>query len=309
MATAVVFDPVANQVTPVAGGMRRPHAGHTATRLNDGTVLIVGRYHGPHESDDWGTVVELFDPTAPEGEQFRLLEPLSPALLRDLNCDTCTGEVRKADHTATLLPDGSVLIAGGWQGPAAAGRFDGALRYRPGDPGLTVASQSGRPFVRAASATATLLGDGRVLFAGGTRDFSLAGSLEHVFATTILYDPATDTQTEGPMLSVPRVGHSATVVSPHTVVFIGGMRCDVSAEQVRAKGPYDPTRAPCNANASGDIMTITGRRSKVTTFPMISGHAYHASTVLRDGRIYIPGGLTRTGTPTISTLTVVLTRQ
>jgi hypothetical protein len=52
-----------------------------------------------------------------------------------------------------------------------------------------------------------------------------------------------------------------------------------------------------------------GARSRVTTFPMVSGHAYHAATVLRDGRIYIPGGLTATGTPTISTLTIALTRR
>ncbi len=289
--------------------MRRPHAGHTATLLDDGTVLIVGGYHGPPDSDDWGTSVELFDPSAPEGAQFRLLEPLSSSIVGSLDCDTCKGDVRKADHTATRLPDGSVLIAGGWRGPSAAGHFDGALRYRAGDPGLTLASPTGRPFVRAASATATLLGDGRVLFAGGTRDFSMAGSLEHVLATTMLYDVATDEQTEGPALSVPRVGHSATAVSPQSVVFIGGMRCDVSVEQVRAKGPYDPARAPCEANASGDIITIAGAHSQVTTFPMVSGHAYHATTVLRDGRIYIPGGLTRTGTPTISTLAVALTRQ
>lgn len=42
---------------------------------------------------------------------------------------------------------------------------------------------------------------------------------------------------------------------------------------------------------------------------MISGSAYHAAAVLRDGRIYIPGGLVRSGTPTISTLTVALTRR
>lgn len=148
-----------------------------------------------------------------------------------------------------------------------------------------------------------------MLFAGGTRDFSMAGSLEQVLATAVLYDPLTDTQTPGPALSVPRVGHSATAVSPHSVVFIGGMRCDVSAEQVRAKGPHDPTRAPCSANASGDIVTIAGTRAQTATFPMVSGHAYHAASVLRDGRIYIPGGLTRTGTPTISTLTITLTRR
>lgn len=309
LTSAVIFDPYSNTVTAVTGGMHRPHAGHTATLLGDGTVLIVGGYHGPPASDDWGTAVELFDPAAPEGSQFRLLEPLSPAVLQGLTCDTCAGDVRKADHTATLLSDGSVLIAGGWRGAAAAGRFDGSLRYRPGDPGLTLASPTGRPFLRAASATATLLADGRVLFAGGTRDFSMAGSLEYVLAATTIYDPVTDAQTHGPSLSVPRVGHSATAISPHSVVFIGGMRCDLSAEQVRARGPHDPERPRCDAHASGDIVTIEGAGSSVSTFPMVGGTAYHAAAMLPDGRIYIPGGLVRSGTPSISTLTVSLTRR
>jgi len=309
MATAVVYDPAANRVTPVAGGMHRPRAGHTATLLTDGTVLFVGGYHGPPGSDDWGTAVELFDPSAPEGAQFRRLEPISQRLAGELSCDTCGGEIRKADHTATLLPDGSVLIAGGWRGSSANGRFDGALRYRPGDPGLTLAGPTGRPFVRAASATATLLGDGRVLFAGGTRDFSLAGTLEHVLATTVLYDPASDTQTVGPALSVARVGHSATTVSPHSVVLVGGMRCDFSVEHTLARGPHDPSRTVCTANHTGDIVTINGSRSAVSTFTMFSGHAYHASTVLSDGRILIPGGLVSAGRPTITSETITLTRR
>lgn len=309
LSSAHIYDPVANRATEVAGGMHHAHAGHTATLLGDGTVLIVGGYHGPVGSDDWGTAVQLFDPSAPEGAQFRLLDPISASITAGLDCETCRGEVRKADHTATLLPDGTVLIAGGWRGPSAAGRFDGALRYRPGDQGLTLASPTGRPFVRAASATATLLGDGRVLFAGGTRDASMAGTLEHVIAATMLYDPVTDTQTAGPALSVPRVGHSATAVSGHSVVFVGGMRCDFSVEQTLVRGPHDPTRTVCDANATGDIVTIDDTRSSVTTFSMFSGHAYHASTVLPDGRIYIPGGLVSPGRPTITAETIALTRR
>lgn len=102
---------------------------------------------------------------------------------------------------------------------------------------------------------------------------------------------------------------ASVAVSGHSVVFVGGMRCDFSVEQALALGPHHPTRPVCDANANSDIVTIDGARSAVSTFPLFSGHAYHASTVLADGRIYIPGGLVSPGRPTITAETIALTRR
>jgi hypothetical protein len=107
---------------------------HTATRLHDGRVLIVGGIVRG------GDIAELFDPAT---ESFRCLK--SPALFRE-------------SHTATLLQDGRVLIAGGTKN-----NEDYAEIFDPATGRFTATALS-YPHDRAA---ATLLRDGTVLLAGG----------------------------------------------------------------------------------------------------------------------------------------------
>ncbi len=94
---AEVFDPLTEEFEPVAEEMKNERFGHTATRLQNGEVLLVGGY----ESGFAQTLAkaELFDP---ETETFRRV----------------SGEMElgRALHTATLLPDGRVLIVGGTDG-------------------------------------------------------------------------------------------------------------------------------------------------------------------------------------------------
>ena len=68
--------------------MNQSRAGHTATLLGDGRVLIAGG-RGDKSS-------ELYDP---ESHQF----VVGPEMVE-----------ARSGHSATLLPDGTVLIAGGW---------------------------------------------------------------------------------------------------------------------------------------------------------------------------------------------------
>jgi DNA-binding winged helix-turn-helix (wHTH) protein len=295
-----IYDPATKSFTLVEARMQVPRAGHTATLLNDGTVLIVGGHTG---TDDWGTHVEIFDPTQPSGQAFRRLTPLSTTILETVNtldCGDCRGGVRKADHTATLLQDGTVLIAGGWHGPAEAQVFDGALRYRPGDPGLTLAHPTGAPYVRAAGATATLMSDGRVVFAGGHRDHTVTGSPETPLAATLIYNPTTARADDGPPLGIARVGHSATLIHDDTIVIAGGMSCPFTYSDLITQGPYTATRPACEAATSADVFTLHPTPQVRTTTAMTKGRAYFAASWLRDGgdRVLFFGGLTSSGTTT-----------
>src|SRR6185295_5926742 len=113
--------------------------GHTATRLNDGKVLIAGGENSSGASNE----SEIYDPTTSE---FSIAGNLNAA---------------RTDHTATLLSDGRVLIAGGRNGAGALNTteiFDPATGAFTSGPTMSVAR---------AGHTATLFADGRILFAGG----------------------------------------------------------------------------------------------------------------------------------------------
>ena len=121
-------------------------------------------------------------------------------------------------HTATLLPNGKVLIAGGSVPPGTAPAPTSAELY---DPSTGTFSPTGNMVHARSQHTATLLPDGKVLIAGGISD-SLAGKIALV-ATAELYDPATGTFTAtGDMLLV-RSSHTATLLHSGRILITGGI--------------------------------------------------------------------------------------
>ena len=126
---------------------------HTATLLTNGTVLITGGvfFSGSDAYNDYGVdslgTSQIYDPSL---GSFRTTGSLLQA--RD-------------EHTATLLPGGLVLVAGGdWNYSRA---LASAELY---DPATGTFTQTGGLNASRDGHTATLLPDGRVLIAGGTSD-------------------------------------------------------------------------------------------------------------------------------------------
>ena len=129
------------------------------------------------------------------------------------------------------------------------------------------------PTMRIARAThtATLLADGRVLVAGGCALNGCGGA--RLAAQAELYDPARGHFVPGPVMTTPRLGHTATALADGRVLIVGGWPEEDRAP-LRTAELFDPARG---AFAAADTMTV--RRGG------------HTATRLRDGQVLVAGGI------------------
>jgi hypothetical protein len=169
--------------------------------------------------------------------------------------------VPRAYHTATLLDDGRLLVAGDIIDPIASVEI-----YRP-DAGPWSAAASMKLGRYEHSATRLL--DGRVLVAGG-RSPEDASPDNTVVNGAELYDPASAAWSHAGPLNDPRAWHVATLLDDGAVLVTGGI--DPSAAIPSAES-YDPV---------ADAWTLVG--------PMTVARAFHAATLLPDGRVLVTGG-------------------
>ncbi len=165
--TAEIYDPV-SRIFTATGSMTQPRSGHTATLLQDGRVFIGEGLFGDIFDPVNGTFTPTAAPCDASGTQTlladgRVLVTLGDyAELFDPLTGTCGTRMSMTTtrvwHTATRLPDGKVLLAGG-QGEISAELFD------PVTSTFTVTGSMGKERYGHA---ATLLPDGRVLITGGS---------------------------------------------------------------------------------------------------------------------------------------------
>lgn len=213
---------------------------------------------------------------------------------------------QRAAHTATLLPSGLVLIAGGVNEGAT---LDSALLYNPTTHTFTATGSMTTP---RSSHTATLLYDGTVLIAGGDPGSSLP-----LLKSAEIYHPDTGTFTAAKHgMSISRDKHTATLLHDGRVLIVGGKQADL----------YDPTtetfsitaNAPTNRTShaavrlNDDTVLITGgyvgsqpvrdawvfdpSNTKFTLLAagMLIPRANHAMTLLHDKTVLVTGGFTGT---------------
>ena len=123
--TAELFDPAAGSWTTVSN-LAAGRSGHTATLLPNGEVLVAGGYtFSPPKS---GVITKSSERYEPSGAVWLGAGDLNAA---------------RSAHTATLLPNGKVLVVGGY---GAGGPLKSAELYGPASPGTIVPSFTGSWF-------------------------------------------------------------------------------------------------------------------------------------------------------------------
>jgi hypothetical protein len=211
--------------------LNQARAGHTATLLADGTVLIASGHDAAGQP--LGTA-EIYSPAT--GAYSPVVSSL-PAPV--------------GGHTATRLDDGTVLIAGG-NGDGGL-PISAAQLYDPTTGTFTGLSPMNRP---RSQHTATMLADGRVLLAGGTDGLTPLAVLE-------VYDPAARAFSPAPSsLLVPRQSHTAALLPDRRVLVAGGSN---GAAALNSAEIYDPAggsialAGPLNVARGGQRRPLAGR--------------------------------------------------
>jgi hypothetical protein len=243
--SADLYTPSTSEWTSYPGVLTTPRSYHTATLLNNPAntsanggkelVLVVGG--GINSSSD------LYDPTAASSVAVADTSP-------------------RYSHTATLLNDGRVLVAGGFDYSTST-TLASAVLY---DPSGRVMNPTGDLATGRYSHTATLvrLADStyRVLVTGGT------DAKGQALASAELYDPSTGIWSPTHGLAFARSGHIATLMPDGKVLVVGGNEFISNAEL------YDPLTKTWTATAN-----------------LQKGRYVFSATLLNNGSVLVVGGL------------------
>ena len=155
-----LYDPATGKFTSLAGKMTSRRGEARATLLESGDVLITGG--ADHDSPGGIASAEIFRAAT---MTFEAVAPMHYA---------------RVSHTATLLPDGRVLVAGG-----RGDKVNAVAEIY--DPKTARFSETGSLITARYKHTAGLLADGRVLLAGGSDERDWSGNLN----SAEIYDPKT----------------------------------------------------------------------------------------------------------------------
>ncbi len=185
--------------------------------------------------------------------------PVSVTVVVPFTTTSAMGGARSG-HSATLLPNGRVLVVGGFNGTV---RLASSELYDPAAGGWTA---SGPMAIGRTTQTATLLSNGKVLVTGG--HVSSATST----ASCELYDPATGTWITTGAMATARGSHTATLLLNGKVLVAGGFNRNTSSA-VSGGELYDPA-----------LGTWT------TTTSMATMRNNHTATLLLNGKVLVTGG-------------------
>ncbi|MFH1597950.1 MAG: hypothetical protein ABIB97_02675 [Patescibacteria group bacterium] len=224
---------------------------HTATLLNDGRVLITGGWTGANFTDPTETA-EIYNPAT---GQFipTTTDMTSP----------------RANHYATLLADGRVLISGGYDADNKNSFINTGEYFDPDDNSFT---PLGFNLSSMAEGTATLLSDGRIAFIGGAWG---TGSGD-VYNDAYLCDLVNESCVIGPGsgLSDGKKNHTSTLY-----------KSEAGTDYILVAGGESGS-----VHASADIYRVGSINQTTSLGNMPGGRTRHTATLLENGKVLLAGG-------------------
>jgi len=256
--SAEIYNPETNTFTLTTGSMSIKRISHVATALQDGRVLITGGRTATSVAAG-GVVLksaEIYDPVT---------DTFTPT--GDMN-------VARRSHTATLLSDGRVLIAGGGSGVSTGTTMPIASCeiYDPQTGTFTLIGNMNfaRQFHRA-----IVLKDGRVLLANGSTGAGTSAPTRKME----IYDPQANTFTYIGDSIYPRLAQGAVRMRDGRVLLIGAYY-GVSGGVAPSCEIYDP-----NTNTFTATQSMHHPRIDIGGF------------LLPSGKVLVPAGAMTRGTP------------
>jgi len=302
LATAELFDPVSGNFT-LTGNMTTARLRHTATLLADGKVLVAGGVTaasgGFFCGADFLASAEVFDPAS---GSFTQVASMGTA---------------RAFHSKVRLPTAAVLIVGGLAMGCLSplGPFDGAgpELFNPATGSFSPVNGSvSDPF-----ASATILGNGKILLAGGL------GSGGESDGSASLIDASSLSSSSTGMMVGGREAHTATLLQDGKVLVNGGDLVEPDSVYsidtfLSSAELYDPVSGMFNQTGSMAIQRFGHTSTLLTNGQVLvaGGDAFgtaelfdpsagtftatgslrtarsgHTATILQDGRVLVVGGI------------------
>lgn len=259
VASTAIYDPANNSWAP-GTPMPLTRYLHSATELGDHRILVAGGFGGPDmtgQSSFTQATAEIYDPAS-----------ATWSAASDM-------AFYRYGHTATMLPNGKVLVAGG-EGTAVVGgcgpnclqKLSSSELYDPVTNTWTTLPDMHAP---RAWATATLLNNGLVLVAGGVSVYDPTAENYVPTASADLFDPATNTWSSAASMAAARFEHVASLLPDGRLLVAGGF--DPRVGGIQTAEIYDP--ATDSWSSAADMSTTRWN---------------HGAIALDDGSVLVVGG-------------------
>lgn len=254
--TAEIFNPATETFSPITGTMNYVRDLHTATLLPNGRVLIAGGFTTNTMSTGSTNTSEIY---YPDTRRFVETSPMISS---------------RSNHSAIMLPDGRVLVAGGF-GPGDV--ITGTAEIYISTEGRWIPAATMPSGCERALHATVQLKNGKILFIGG---INASGPL----SSTARYDPAANSWdcVSVPAMPMALRSHTATLLFNGHVMVVGG---NDGFGEANVSYIYDP-----------DPNTWTSTDPTPLTMPRFN----HTATLLPNGNVLITGGSQKFGdVPTV----------